>query len=207
MDYTRYRVKDGERAFVVAFDVCSSSEIIEKLTLTDRVRRYVKCMSKLKHYMAENFMTKGLPFEPYKFTGDGWILLFPPETEGPALLKFMLGLAEYARVQLDAVVAELDSPPRIVGITLGADKGNLFHAKMYGAHEYVGRSIVIACRLQGAVKDVAPDAPAGKALVSPEVFAELGDMSDVVISDEKPALRNIGAGEPFPCKRIALLPN
>ena len=204
MNYTRIKFKDGERVFVVAFDVCSSSEILEQLTRRGNVPRYIKCLSKIKHHMADNFMVKGLPLEPYKFTGDGWILLFPPDTKGPELLKFLLSLAAFCRGQFATLSDELDSPLNLAGITIGVDKGPLFHATIYGKDEYVGRAIVIACRLQGAVKDV-DEAPAGKALVSREVFAELGPIGALAVSDAQPKLRNIGAGTPFHCKKLTLL--
>lgn len=206
MNYTRIRFKNGERVFVVAFDVCSSSEILEKLTLRGNVERYIKALSKMKHHMADNFMTKGLPMEPHKFTGDGWILLFPPETKGPRLLQFLQSLAEFSCDQLVRLNEELDYPSKLAGITIGVDKGPLFHAKIYGDDEYVGRSLVIACRLQGAVKSV-DNAPAGKALVSREVFVELGSTGLLTVSDEQPVLHNIGGGAPFPCKKITLVNN
>ena len=35
------------------------------------------------------------PIDPYKFTGDGWILLFPLDTDGAALIAFLERLCRF----------------------------------------------------------------------------------------------------------------
>ncbi len=76
MEY-RMVLIDGD-ALVVVFDMCSSSDVLEELTLSGDLWRYDELLTSIKEYLA-NAQGKVL-FDPYKFTGDGWILLFPAST-------------------------------------------------------------------------------------------------------------------------------
>lgn len=60
--------------------MCSSSDIIEELTLSGDLRCYDQLLTSLKEYLAKAQDT--VLFDPYKFTGDGWILLLPKDTSG-----------------------------------------------------------------------------------------------------------------------------
>jgi hypothetical protein len=203
MRYERIQFPDAKPAFVVTFDVCSSSELIEKLTLRHAVARYIGLLGRVKHFLADS--QKAIRLEPYKFTGDGWILLVAPETQGDALLKFMRDLSAFFRREVRDLIDYLDHPPATTGINFGVDRGPIFHAKVFGAHEYVARPIIIACRLQAAIKMVDEADPAYKALVSREVFAHFGAAAaDFQVSDERVELRNVGGGA-FHCKKITLL--
>ncbi len=82
-------------ALVVAFDNCSSSDIMEELTLAGGIDRLKDFLTSLKRYLAKAQRTT--PFAPYKFTGDGWILLFPGDTAGAAVLTFLRALSEFFR--------------------------------------------------------------------------------------------------------------
>jgi len=91
MATTYSRVDIDGNAIVVAFDICVSSDIIEELILKGDVDRFCGFLIKLKKYLVT--AQKGVTFDPYKFTGDGWILLFPPDTEGNVLLTFLRDLS------------------------------------------------------------------------------------------------------------------
>ena len=105
MRYVRVRF-DGE-AIVVAFDMCSSSDIIEGLTLRGDLSRFQGFLGSLKHYLAS--AQESITFDPYKFTGDGWILLFPVETAGGALLPFLRELCAFFEREFQAeVLAHLE---------------------------------------------------------------------------------------------------
>src|SRR5262245_30700323 len=80
------RIPMSGPTLVVAFDICSSSNVTEELTLNGGMNRLARFLTELKRYLARE--QKRLPFDPYKFTGDGWILLFPASTNGSALLRF-----------------------------------------------------------------------------------------------------------------------
>ena len=81
-----------EDKIVVAFDICSSTTIIEDLADTDTVDELLDVLDGLKQRVFEQ--KKKLTFEPYKFMGDGWILLFPPETSGRDLIRLLGFLAQ-----------------------------------------------------------------------------------------------------------------
>ena len=84
------KVPIATNSVVVAFDICSSSDIIEELTLKGDMKRFQRFLTAIKRYLMEK--QKTLTFDTYKFTGDGWILLFPENTEGKVLLKFLKDL-------------------------------------------------------------------------------------------------------------------
>ncbi len=65
MEY-RMVLIDGD-ALVVVFDMCSSSDVLEELTLSGDLWRYDELLTSIKEYLA-NAQGKVL-FDPYKFTG------------------------------------------------------------------------------------------------------------------------------------------
>jgi len=202
MKYFRGHI-DGE-AIVVAFDMCSSSDIIEELTLKGDMQRFHRFLTKIKRYLAA--AQKAVLFDPYKFTGDGWILLFPSNTDGKALLTFLRDLCAFFKKEFrNDVLRYLDTPPSITGLTFGLGKGLLAPLTMYGAREYVGRALNIACRLQNAVKDKGGP-PAYKALVSNAVYNDyFSPATGYKVFQVKRSLRNIRGGANFRCRKINLL--
>lgn len=150
MEFKRLRIKGP--AIVVAFDMCSSSTVIEELTKNCDVRRFTDFITEMKRYLAT--AQSHILFDPYKFTGDGWILLFPSDTRGTALLRFLVDLCRYfSRTFENTVVRYLSDRPALIGLTFGIEKGDVIPLKMFSQPEYVGRAINVACRLQTAVKD------------------------------------------------------
>ena len=67
MQYLRVQILGD--AVVVAFDMCSSSDIIEELTLNGDLKRFTQFLTTIKEYLAD--AQKKIIFDPYKFTGDG----------------------------------------------------------------------------------------------------------------------------------------
>jgi hypothetical protein len=189
---------------VVAFDICSSSDILEELTLKGDMKRFKRFLTAIKMYLME--MQKTIAFDAYKFTGDGWILLFPENTEGKELLKFLRNLCAFFKKELrNQILQYLDTPPSITGLTFGLEKGPLMAMLMYGKTEYVGRALNIACRLQNAVKDKGKS-PAYNALVSNAVFKDyLYPATGFEAFKVKRTLRNIHGGDDFRCIKIELL--
>lgn len=191
-------------AIVVTFDMCSSSKVLERMTLSADLPRFHNFLLKLKQYLAAQ--QQEISFDVYKFTGDGWILLFPATTEGTLLLKFLHDLCVFFKDSFQKDIARfMDSVPEIVGLTIGIEKGPLARMTISGAKEYVGRALNVACRLQGAVKD-RDGSPAYRALVSNRVFTEYFAKAN----SYKPfkvtrALRNIGEGDRFGCREFELL--
>jgi len=198
------RIKKMNEAIVVAFDMCSSSDVLEGLTLKGETARLKSFIEKLKHYLAN--AQKDLPFDPYKFTGDGWILLFPVDTDGPKLLSFLRDFAIYFRKAFKTdVLTFLDVRPDITGLTFGVEKGPLVPMTIFQTQEYIGRALNIACRLQSAIKDKG-GSPAYMALVSNSVFnSYFSPATGYVVYPVRRQLRNIQGGKAIHCSKIDLL--
>src|SRR5262249_10620578 len=145
---------------VVAFDLCSSSQIMEDLLLSDKFDHYEAFLTCVKRWLMNWTDKHSSPkghFDLYKFTGDGWILLFPATISGEALIDFMYNLCEMINAELIRhIIPSLSSVPSVIGATLGVEEGQLIRMTMNEREEYVGRAVNIACRLQDAVKEKDP---------------------------------------------------
>ena len=193
---------------VVAFDLCSSSQIMEDLLLSDKFDCYEAFLTCVKRWLM-NWTEQHAPpkgrFELYKFTGDGWILLFPDTISGAALMQFMYSLCEMINAELERhIIPSLSSLPPVLGATLGVEGGNLIRMTMNEREEYVGRALNIACRLQNAVKDKEPHPGCYKALVSSRLYNERFAQARAPYNIEATtcSLRNILSGSGFACRRI-----
>ena len=185
--------------------MCSSSNIIDDLWSTKETQPLTAFYGALERYLAKAAKI-AVPFESYKFTGDGWLLLFPANTDGARLLRFLEELCLFFAVEFrKSLLPHLTHKPSLVGITFGIEKGELIPLTLNGRQEYVGRAINIACRLQTALKDKG-GSPAYSALVSNRVYTEY-------FAETKPHrmhkvtrnLRNISDGAEFVCRRLWLL--
>lgn len=106
---------DGARVLVLACDMCSSSDILEDLTASGRMDEYRLFISRMKHDLVD-LQHRHLFFHPYKFTGDGWILLFPRNDtlgKGVALLELMRMFSERFREAFGSMLREYLSRPRL----------------------------------------------------------------------------------------------
>ena len=147
------RLAISGQAIVVAFDMCSSSDIVDDLTKTGNVPPLSTFFTDLRRYLARE-QKRTIRFDLYKFTGDGWLLLFPASTDGERLLSFLESLSLFFAVAFRrCLLPHLSHKPAIVGISFGIEKGELVPIMMDGQQEFVGRAINVACRLQGALKD------------------------------------------------------
>jgi len=201
---------------VVAFDLCSSSQIVEDLLLSNRFDRYETFLTCVKRWLmnwTEQHSQVNGRFELYKFTGDGWILLFPATIRGKALIHSMHSLCEMINAELDRhIVPSLSSQPRVLGATLGVERGNLVRMMMNERAEYVGRALNVACRLQNVVKEREPHATheetlhqrCYKALVSAHLYNERLAQVNMPyrVDSTASALRNILSGSAFACRKI-----
>jgi hypothetical protein len=101
----------------------------------------------LRRYLAKQHK-HAIPFEPYKFTSDGWILLFPPNTEGERLLKFLVALSLFFAVAFQrSLLPHLSRVPAGVGISFGIEKGDLVSIMMDSQQEFVGCAIGFESRV------------------------------------------------------------
>jgi len=194
--------KRDENKIIVAFDICSSSNIIEDLHLTNNLSKYISLLISMKRFLRDNALTIG--YEVYKFTGDGWIILFPDTTSGNCIMDFLNKLSIHFQKEIKRVTAILETKPEIIGITFGIDIGRLSKIIMLGKREYIGRAINIACRLQTAIKDN-DNCPEYKVLMSKHAFKRMG----LRLNKYRPrtvtrSLRNIHDGKKYGCIKLDL---
>jgi hypothetical protein len=186
---------------VVTFDICSSSEILEALLTSDNVKAWRNLLISLKDYLID----KSTEYHAhlYKFTGDGWIMLFEWPHSGPNFMTLIQILSQFyeERFYKDIDVL-LDKSPPITGLTFGIDQGKLVKFLINDNEEYVGRAINLACRLQGVIHEL--DIKEGyRVFVSHRLYNKLQDNFTEYSPDatEKP-LKNIIGGHPFRCYRL-----
>jgi class 3 adenylate cyclase len=203
LSYLKVEIPSNSDVLVVTFDIRSSTRFVEKLTSRGDMRAYDLL---IKHFLAAHQGT--LVFDPYKFTGDGWILLFPVEAmqgRRDRLLRFIRDLSEFSREQFAYLNGRLDSPVTPVGLTFGVDRGHVTRHTVFDVREFIGRAIVVACRLQQAAK-TGEDCPAYGALVTRSVYHDFfAPATGCSVEEVSRTLRNISDGEDFRCMQIDLL--
>jgi hypothetical protein len=200
------RVLISGDAIVVAFDICSSSDMLEELILRSDIRPYEYVIRELKHHLAK--AQESVLFDPYKFTGDGWILLFPANTSGVSLWSMLTELSLFYRATVEEhLLPRLNIRPKVNGLTFGIDFGPVAKMTIFQQTEYVGRAITVACRLQSAVGTLAKENASFKALISATAFSEYFAQAGKIRSWNKTVpLRNIRDGRGFSCKLVHTLP-
>ena len=188
---------------LVIFDICSSSNMLEDLLLSDNIQDFRNLIISMKSFLKKQ-EAEG-KCEVYKFVGDGWILLFPYQIRGNLLIAFMEDLAQlYLKKVKKYVIPHLQTTPPVMGLSFGIDRGRLVRLTMMGKIEYVGRPLNIASRLQSAIKQK-DDNPSFKALFSKPSFSglelPLGYRGAKVVHRK---LRNIQGGEHYSCVKLRL---
>jgi len=189
---------------VVAFDMCSSSKLIEDLTRTGNLSAYDRLLKNLHLWVSTN--AKSSNFVVYKFTGDGWILLFPVGAiDGDGLMNFLIKLSQQHNVLRSKLVdSHLESIPESTGLTFGIEMGPLHKILLGNEVEFVGRALNVACRLQSAVKDKGDDADY-RCLFSRKVYnSMLKSVDNFKFFDVERSLRNISGGERYRCVKANL---
>ncbi|MFH1208480.1 MAG: hypothetical protein V1673_02835 [Candidatus Omnitrophota bacterium] len=192
----------NENKIIVTFDICSSSNIIEDLHLTNNLNKYINLLISVKRFLQDNASTIG--YEVYKFIGDGWIILFPDTATGDRVMDFLNKLSVHFQKEIKRVTTILETKPEIIGITFGVNIGRLSRIIMLGKREYIGRAINIACRLQDAIKDK-DNHPQYKVLMSKYAFRAM----KLGLDKYKPRsvtrnLRNVRDGKKYECIKLDL---
>lgn len=196
-----------KKAVVVVFDICSSTEILIQLSANGEEQRFWHALRDIKRHLVEVRKQKPFPFNAYKFTGDGWILIFPSTVDGEALLAVLRDLCVfYKEHYLAEIEPYLDVAPESTGLTFGIAKGTLAPAQFFGKEEYIGLPLVVATRLQGAIKHK-DGQPGYKMLCSKSVYKEQFSKAAETykVVKTKRDLHNIGGGAPFECMKVSLL--
>jgi class 3 adenylate cyclase len=170
---TEPRDTAGKRdAYVVVFDICSSTSMLEDLILNGKEEAMQDLLIHMREFL-ERYEDEP-PFQAYKFIGDGWILLFPSQTIGEELIRFLERLANFYLEQFEWFLQpELSRVPKLQGLTFGIDRGPVSSFEMKGQIEYIGRAINVASRLQAAIKGLTDDSPF-KVLLSNTAYNSLG---------------------------------
>src|SRR5450631_1746892 len=126
MEYLNVVLEQDSEAIVVAFDLCSSSDVVEKLIARGELRRYTKLLGEIKHHLAD--AQRKVAFVLDKFTGDGWLLLFPTKDnkgnpiDGRLILQFMHDFSVWFKRAFRELVGNyLDMQPSTTGVTFGID--------------------------------------------------------------------------------------
>ncbi len=159
-----------ETNIVVASDICSSTAILEDLLRSESQARWRNLLIGLKEFLLR--AADQLPLVPYKFVGDGWILLFDTDIRPRALFRF---LEQYCK-RYDELFSEIIEPvlscrPGPTGIAFGIDRGTLVQFVMSESNEFIGRPLNVASRLQAAVKQTIQPA-AWHALITNSLYAD-----------------------------------
>jgi hypothetical protein len=153
---------------VVAFDICSSTTILERLKQVDSLGVWRNFLINLKDIV----LGEGDRYtvEVYNFTGDGWILLFPRDTPTNSAGSFLQRIsASFHALFQQSITPLIGTQIKPVGLTFGIDAGELVGLTMVEKNEYLGRPINIACRLQACAKNL-EGGPEYKALFSMNSF-------------------------------------
>ena len=193
---------------IVVLDLCSSSQIMEDLLLGEKFDQYEAFLTCVKRWLMNWTQAHSPPkgrFELYKFTGDGWILLFPDTIGGEPLLRFMYNLCEMINAELARhIIPNLSTMPAVLGATLGVEAGHLIRMTMNERVEYVGRALNVACRLQDAVNDHEAHPGCYRALISARLYNERLAKASARYKVESTtcSLRNIQGGSRFACRKI-----
>jgi class 3 adenylate cyclase len=123
--------------------------------------------------------------EIYKFIGDGWVLLFPTDVQATKLVDFPTERSQVCRENLAKLEDQLSRVPKVMGLTFGMDHGDVIRLVMNGKPEYIGRALNIASRLQGKVKEIAPEGY--KALMSRRIPGSAAWALEAYTPPPKPA--------------------
>ncbi len=158
---------------VVFVDICSSSSIVDNLIVNRKEQLYRALLVTLKRFLQESELCASENSEIYKFIGDGWVLLFPTDVQATKLVAFLTELSQVCRENLTKLEDQLSRVPKVMGLTFGIDHGDVIRLVMNGRPEYIGRALNIASRLQGKVKEIAPESPGYKALMSRRTFKHI----------------------------------
>jgi class 3 adenylate cyclase len=190
---------------VVAFDICSSAAMLETLILSGHDEAFTDLLKGVHEWLESHH--DEYAYSIYKFTGDGWILLFHDPREhlkGNRLLRFLVALSEeYRELRTQKVVPYLEGVMSDKGLTFGIAVGHRVRRIILDKTEYVGRALVLASRLQATVK-VVQRSPDYIVLATVEASRFLRRASDVRFGQVRHRLRNILAGVPFRIRRLDL---
>lgn len=142
------------KKYVIAFDVCSSTVMLEDLAVKNRVEAISGLIDGLYAFL--NGKVNQYPLNVYKFTGDGFMLMMDESVSMDEVLSFCVALTFISRELLVWFKEEYLSIDELSreGITVGIAYGDTFRVESpsnRSTTEYVGRPLNLATRFQGSL--------------------------------------------------------
>jgi len=185
------------KKYVLIFDFCSSTAILEKLIEDGREVRWRNLLIGVKEFLW--FEQAKLHFDLYKFTGDGWILFFDKPTESRELFLFMKRLCEMYLARYKRDIAPVVPKRFNTGITFGLTDGTMVTFRLNKQMEYIGRPL-------GAIGGKNNDPPQNKVLMTKAVYHDLRrDISGSYrIAKVQRTLKNVAGGESLEYIKLSL---
>lgn len=146
--------RPGVRKLVLVIDIQSSTRILEDLKRTDNQHLWLDLLESFGRFITTHAKSFGLQAEKYKFIGDGWIFLFPPETPRRSFLEFLQAIGSVFQTVygIDIVPFQQEAEEIATGLTFGIDQGELLLMQGDKGVEYVGRPLNVASRLQSEAR-------------------------------------------------------
>ncbi len=187
-----------EYYYVLVFDLCSSSEILEDLELNRKISKWINFWNSI-----DLFLSKNSDYILYKFLGDGYIILVNDDKK-----EIVLELCKKIYYEINKNIKKLleedvNIEIKRTGITIGVDYGELIKLSLNNkSEEYLGKAINIAVRLQSSLKEIEH---ANKLLVSKNVKNNIlrNYKSDFFKATSR-SLKNIESDKKFNCFEINL---
>ncbi len=191
--------------FIVVFDICSSSQIIEDLQNHANMKEWDKFLFEITLSIDSYINKNGIKAFIYKFLGDGYILIIDKACFDKVLaICFKIYQIILDRLKKLIEVFSNIEPVRI-GITIGIDFGRIHKIKIQEQDEYVGKSINTASRLQTSLKDKEHE---NKLLISKIVKKAIcGPYKSDLYKETTRQMRNLYGENRFYCYEIDLSTN
>ena len=188
--------------YVVVFDICSSSQIIEDLQNNGKMDAWDNFLLDVAKAMEAYIADSRIEALIYKFLGDGYILIVNKRHSGTILPL----CSKIYNIVINRLGSLTDAFSNIeinrIGITIGIDFGRLHNISIRGQEEFVGKSINTAARLQGSLKEKKHE---NKLLISKVVKnAICGQYRSELYKDTSRIMRNLYGGARFYCYEIDL---
>lgn len=136
-----------EEKYVLVFDFCSSTAILEKLIEDGREVRWRNLLIQVKKFLRVE--QARIQFALYKFTGDGWILFFDKPVRSGELFLFMRRLCDMYLARYKREIAPVVPKRFNTGITFGLTDGRMVRFRMNEQEEYIGRPLNLAVKTSG----------------------------------------------------------
>lgn len=188
--------------YILIFDICSSSQIIEDLQNNERMDVWDDFLLDITKVMEEYIAESGIEALIYKFLGDGYILIVSKK-HSDEILPLCYNIYNTLINRIKKLIEEFSNiEPNRIGITIGVDYGRLHQIGIRGKEEFVGKSINTAARLQASLKEKEHE---NKLLISKVVKKSIcGPYKSDLYKSTTRQMRNLYGENKFYCYEIDL---